>query len=136
VVAPAGPSGQVTSAEQRAGLGVAEVGDQVALGALGRDRQDTLDRACVLGVAQGKVAEQGVDRCQAAVAGRDAVAPVLLQVFQERGDQRRVEVGDVQAAGRLLRCAGSEGGQELEGELAGGDRVRAGGAPPISRWVK
>jgi len=37
----------------------------------------------VLGVAQGKVAEQGLDRCEAAVAGRDAVALVLLQVFPQ-----------------------------------------------------
>jgi hypothetical protein len=50
---------------------------------------------------------------------------MFLEVVQERGDQRRVELGDVQLAGRLARPLGGELQQQPEGEAVGGDRVRA-----------
>ena len=61
----------------------------------------------VFGVAQRGEPEQGVDRGEAGVAGADAVAAVVFQMVEERRDQRRVEVGDVQAgtAGFPVRCA-------------------------------
>jgi hypothetical protein len=62
------------------------------------------------------------------------VAAVVFEVIQERGDQRRVEVGNVQRvrfdAGALLR----EGQQEPEGVAVGGDRVRAGLSLPDQRF--
>ena len=44
VVAPSGPGGLVAGVEQRVDLGVGEVGDQVAFGSLGWDREHALDR--------------------------------------------------------------------------------------------
>jgi hypothetical protein len=56
VVAPAGPGGLVARGEQRVDLGLGEVGEQILLGPLGRDREHALDRRGVLGVVQGEVA--------------------------------------------------------------------------------
>jgi hypothetical protein len=55
-----------------------------------------LDVGGVFGVAQRGEPEQGVDRGQAGVAGPRGVAPVVFEVVQERGDQRGVQVGDVE----------------------------------------
>ena len=81
----------------------------------------------MLGVMQCEVGEQRVDGRQAVVAAAGGVVPVLFEVVQERGDQRRVEVGDIQGAGRLAGFPGGEGQQEPEGDLVGGDGVGAGG---------
>jgi len=61
---------------------------------------------------QCEVGEQGVDGRQAVVAAAGAVVPVLFEVVQECGDQRRVEVGDVQGAGCPAGLRGGEGQQE------------------------
>jgi len=58
-------------------------------------------RRGVLGVAQGGVAVERVDRRQPGVAGPRAVASVFFEVFEERADQRRVEVVEVQLEGLL-----------------------------------
>jgi hypothetical protein len=50
-------------------------------------------------MVQGEVAEQGVDRGEAVVAGGGTVASLVFEMIQERGDQRRVESGDIQVAG-------------------------------------
>jgi hypothetical protein len=60
----------------------------------------------VLGVFQGCVTEQRVDRRQSGVAGADAVAALEFQVIEEAGDQGRVEVGQVQLRGRQPGSAG------------------------------
>jgi hypothetical protein len=52
VVAAAGPSAAIGCGEQRVDLGFGEERDERALEALGRDRQDALDRGGVLGVPQ------------------------------------------------------------------------------------
>jgi len=72
--------------------------------------------------------EQGVDGGPPVVAGGGAVVAVAFEVVQERRDERRVELGDVQGGGRLAEAFGCEGQQEPEGELVGADGVRAGGA--------
>ena len=59
----------------------------------------------VLGVAQRGVAEQRVDRGQPGVAGADAVAALVFEVVEERADQRRVEVGEVELGWAACRCA-------------------------------
>src|SRR5205809_95436 len=46
-------------------------------------------------------------------------------MVQERGDQRRVELGDVQLAGRLAGPLGGEAEQQPERLAVGGDRVLA-----------
>ena len=70
--------------------------------------------AGVLGVVQGDVAEQGVDRGEPVVAGGHAVVPVVLEVVQERGDQRGVEVGDVQGGRALAGAFGGEAEQKAQ----------------------
>jgi hypothetical protein len=52
-----------------------------------------------------------VDCGEAGVAGAGAVAAGLLEVVQERADQRRVQVADVEA-GRLFRGAGAGEGEQ------------------------
>jgi hypothetical protein len=101
VVAPAGPGGLVASVQQRVDLGLGEVGDEVALGSLGRDGEHALDSGGVFGMLQRQIAEQRVERGQAVVAGGRAVVPVAFEVVEERGDQGRVEVCDVEGARRL-----------------------------------
>jgi hypothetical protein len=61
----------------------------------------------VLGVVQRGVAEQRVDGGEPPVAGADLITSLVFEVVEERGDQRRVQVSDIQR-GRLL--AGSGGG--------------------------
>ena len=105
VVATPGPGAAVGGGEQRVDLGFGEERDQRAVAAFGRDRQDALDRVGVLGVAQRAVAKQRADRGQAGVAGAGRVAALVLEVVEERADQRGVEVVDVQIAGLLAGCA-------------------------------
>ena len=50
----------------------------------------------MFGVGQRGEAEQRVDRGQPGVAGADAVAALVFEVVEEAGDQRGVEVGQVQ----------------------------------------
>ena len=90
----------------------------------------------VLGVVQREVAEQRVDRREAVVAGRDRVAAIVLEVVKERGDQRRVELRDVELARRRAQALCGEVQQQPEAVAVGGDRVRAGGAladQPVGR---
>jgi hypothetical protein len=75
---------------------------------------------------QGSVGEQGVDRCQPVVAGADAVVPVLFEVLQERGDERGVQVGDVELAGLGAGSLAGEAEQQPPAVAIAGDRVGAG----------
>jgi hypothetical protein len=79
-------------------LDFAQVGvaDGVALVAFGRDRHDPRDGVRVFGVFQRRVPVERMDRAEPGVAGAGAVAAILLQVSEERSDQRRVQVVDVQ----------------------------------------
>lgn len=63
---------------------------------------------------------------KASVARGHAVAALVLELIEERGDEVGVEVADVELAGRLAGLGCGEGEQELEGVAVGGDGVRAG----------
>ena len=52
--------------------------------------------AACSGWVEGGESEQGVDRGQAGVTGADAVAAFVFEMVEEAGDQRGVEVGQVQ----------------------------------------
>jgi hypothetical protein len=65
-------------------------------------------------MAQGRVGEEGVDRREPGVAGPGAVAAVCLQVLQERGDRRGVEVGDAERARGFPGPGGGEAEQQPE----------------------
>jgi hypothetical protein len=71
----------VAGGEQRVDLRLGEIGEQVALGLLRRDREHPLDRGGVLGVLQGEVGEQRVDRREPVVAGLRRVAAVVFEVL-------------------------------------------------------
>jgi hypothetical protein len=58
----------------------------------------------VFGVVQRSEPEQGVDRGETGVAGAGAVGAVVFEVVEERRDQRRVEVADVEAARGFSPC--------------------------------
>jgi hypothetical protein len=126
VIAPPGARGGVRCGEQRGGFGLGEVGDGLAVGPFGRDGHDALDDGCVVEVAQCREAEQRVDRGQPGVAGADAVAAVVFEVVEERADQRRVEVGDLERGGLPAGLAGCEGQEQPERVAVGRDGVRAG----------
>jgi hypothetical protein len=98
-VAPAFPAGLVGGVDERGRLVGGEVADGAFLVAFGRDREHASDRGGVLGVAQGGVFEQPADRGQAQVAAADAVVAVVLEVIQERRDERLVEIAPVERGG-------------------------------------
>ena len=98
VVAAPDPCGSVRRREQRVDLAAVEIGHGGLAVACGGDLEHPGDACCVLGVAQRGVAEQRVDRREPGVACRGAVPALALEVDQERADQRRVDVGQVEAA--------------------------------------
>jgi len=93
--------------------------------AFDRDCDHPSDRVKVLGVAQGGVPREGVDRREPGVPGAGAVAAVLLEMVEERADQLGVEIVDVQLAGLLAGSLGGEREQQPERVAVGGDRLWA-----------
>ena len=69
----------------------------------------------MLGVAQGGVAEQRVDRGQPRVAGARAVVPVASRVLWEGSDEPGVQVVQAQVAWCGARAGLGEGQQQPEG---------------------
>ncbi len=130
VVTAAGPGCPVWGGKQGLGLGGGKERDDRLVSPLGRDRQDTFDVSGVLGVAQGGEAEQGVDRGQSGVAAADGVAPLALDVVEERADHWRVQVGEVEPARHGAGALRGEVKEQPDGVAVGGDRVRAG--PPLA----
>ena len=124
MVATAEPGGLVGRGEQRFDLVEGEIADGVARVALGRDRHHPRDRVRVLGMVQRDVAVERVDRPEPGVAGAGTVVSVLFEVGQERADQRRVEVVDVQLERLFAGLLVSEAEQQPERVSIGGDRLR------------
>jgi hypothetical protein len=69
--------------------------------ALGGDRHHPGDRLGVLGVLQGGVSVEGVDRRQAVVACAGTVAAIGFEVGEKCADQRRAQIVEVQLVGLL-----------------------------------
>ena len=82
--------------DERVELGLGEIGDQRAVVAFGSDLQDAFDRRGVLWVAQHAVPVERADRGQSRVAGPGAAPAVGLEVLEERADQRRVELAEIE----------------------------------------
>ena len=87
-----------------------------------------MDQRGVGGLSQGGVAEQGMHGDEPSVSGPDGVVAFTLEVIEERTDERRVEVGEVELAGRLAGLPLGEAEQEPESVAVGGDRMDAGPA--------
>jgi hypothetical protein len=128
MVASAGPGEPVRCGQEGLYLGVGEVGDEGFVEASRRDRQHPLDERGMLGVAERGELEQGVDRGETGVAGAHAVAPLELEMVQERGDEGGVEVDQAQRGWWLRELLLREGQQQLHRVAVGRDRVGAGGA--------
>jgi hypothetical protein len=125
VIAASEPAGLVRRGEERVDLGFGEVGNVVAFVAFGWDLDHPCDRREMFGVAQRGVAVKRVDRREPGVAGSGTVAAVVFEVVQERADQRRVEVGEVQLAWLIAGLLLGEGEQQPERVAVGGDGSRA-----------
>jgi hypothetical protein len=80
----------------------------------------------MLGVTQRGVFEQGVNRGQPPVAGTGLVAAFAFEMVEERPDQLRVQIADVQARRPFAGARCGEGEQQPIGVPVAGDRVRAG----------
>jgi hypothetical protein len=128
VIASAQRGGLVRDGQQRVGLGAGQEAHVGGIGAFLGDRQDALDEQGVFGALQRGVAEQGVDRGQAGVAGGDAVVPVGLQVVQEPADEAGIDVGQVQRRGWPAEVLLGVAQQQAEGVAVGVDGVLAGPA--------
>ena len=126
VIAPAGPGGSVWSGEQRVDLGLGEVADHGRVEPLLGDREHACDQLCLLGRFQRRVVEERVDRGQTRVAGPHAVAAVGLEMAEERGDRRGVEVLELELRRRLPGLLVHEHQQQSEAVAVCRDRVRAG----------
>jgi hypothetical protein len=59
------------------------------------------------------VSEQRVDRREAGVPGAEAVASVVFEVVEERGDERRVQIADVELARLAAQALGGERSSSL-----------------------
>jgi hypothetical protein len=126
VISPADPVALVGCGHEGVELGPGQVGDFGPRAAFRRDGQDLRDEPGMLGMAQRRVVEEGVDGGQAGVPGAGAVVPLLLQMVQEGADDRGAEVGQVQLGGLLAGPGMDEAQQEPPGVAVGGHRVRAG----------
>ena len=80
----------------------------------------------MLGMAQSGEGEQRTDSGQPGVSGGGAYLTIVLQVGQERGDGRGVEVFEVQLCWLFVTGVRDVAQQEPPRVAVGGDRVRAG----------
>ena len=96
MVTAVGPGRAVGGVDERVELGLGEIGDERAFVAFGSDLQDPFDRRGVLWVTQHAVPVERPDRCQTGVAGPGAAPAVGFEVVEERADQPRVELAEVE----------------------------------------
>jgi len=80
----------------------------------------------VLGVLQRGIPVEGVDRRQAVVAGAGSVAAIGIEVGEERADQRRIQILEVQLEGLLAGLLVSIGQEQTDRVAVRGDRFGAG----------
>ena len=95
--------------------------DEGPFESLRRDGQDALDVGRVLGVLEGRVAEEAVDSGESDVARADAVLAVPFEMLQEDADERRVDVREVESRGRLASPLVGERDQQAKGVAIGAD---------------
>ena len=128
VVAPPRPSRPVGAPKERLDLLEREERDDCLLESLLGDGEHTLDDGRRGRLPKGGEAEQGVNRHEARVAGADAVPPVLLEMLEERPDERGVEVGELETAGGFSGALLGKGEQQTE--RCRGRRRPCAGSPP------
>ena len=77
-------------------------------------------------VLQRREPVEGVDRSEPGVAGPGAVAPCLLEMVEERADQRSVDIVDVELERLLAGPLVGEAEQQPERVAVSGDGLGAG----------
>jgi hypothetical protein len=93
-VAAANPGGGIRSRKERLDFLGRQKLDEPALESLARNREHPLAQQCMCGLGQSHVVEEAVDGRQPCVAGASAIAALPLEVVEELGHERRVEVLD------------------------------------------
>jgi hypothetical protein len=124
-ISPTEPGREIRRGEQSVLLGAGQRGDELALGLLARNREDPLGDGAVGRLLQGDEAEERMDGGQASVSGANAIAPVRLEMLQERDDERSVEIGHEQSRRGLAHALLAEREEESERVAIRGDRVGA-----------
>ena len=79
-------------------------------------------------MAEGRVAEQGVDGGEPLAAGPPGVVPLVFEHGQETCHRRGVDVGEIEVGGPGAGLLADPGEQEPERVAVGRDGVRAGAA--------
>ena len=80
----------------------------------------------MLWVPESGITEQGVDGGQAGVAGAYAIATLVFKMVEEVGDQRSVEVGDVELGGLFADLMRGKADQEPQSVAVGSHGLGAG----------
>jgi hypothetical protein len=107
-VSQCGRSTRWQSSEERPDLIPVEETSLGRCHTLGRDRSDALGDHEHLGYATAEVVEEGVEECEAVIAGADAVTPFLLQVLQETEYSLESQVGERQPRDPAARVSSNE----------------------------
>jgi hypothetical protein len=92
MVSAADPCAAVRGRLQGFDFWLRQVGEECALESLLRNGKDSLDDGGAGGLVQGGVAEEGVQSGETRIACASAIASLVLQVIEERTDERNVEV--------------------------------------------
>src|SRR5262245_46483716 len=92
---------------------------------LARDREDALNKGTAGRFLERHETKKGADSGQAKVACPDAGAALLLEVFEKRVDERRVQIVEHQGRGRLAQPPLCKKEQQPERVPVGCDRVSA-----------
>ena len=122
-VTAAPPGGPVGLGEQTAGLLDSEVVHARPGLLLGGDGENVLAAGHPGRVLGLQPPEKRADRCQALVAGRDAVVPFGLEPVEEPGDGGGVDVIEGELVRRDEPVVAEEGDQQLERVTVGRDRA-------------
>src|SRR5215468_5777109 len=94
--------------------------------ALGRDGENALDKAGMIGMAKCGESEQRTDHSKPGVAGACAILPLVLEAVEEGTDQWGVEIVDIQLRWLLAFLGCGKDQQQPHRVSVGGERIRTG----------
>jgi hypothetical protein len=117
---------RVRRVEERLQLLAIEIVDERLVGLLNRDRMDPTRLVETRGEPIFQEPEEGVDGCQPRVARPRRVAALTFDVHQERQDQRRIQLLDLDLAWFDVQPVRREADQKLEAVGVGFASVLAG----------
>ena len=123
MVAATGPPGAVGGCDQGIGFSCCEELEHRFGVPFGWDRKDAGDRRSVFELAWHGMGEDGPDRAESCVTGRDAVAAFMLKVVEEGGDVRGIEMVEIDALGSGGGPVGEERDEHPPRVPVRGDRV-------------